>query len=185
MKDFICLRCETPQTGGNRRKYCDECRVLIKRERGAEDYQKHKDKRDAQISVWRKAKGPEYERERYRRMFERDPEAVRARARKRSLAYHHRNRDKQNAKIRARRMVRNFGITVAQYDEMLEKQGGVCAICGQACSSGRRLAIDHDHETGRVRALLCGNCNNGMGKFLENPDLLRKAANYIEMHKKP
>ena len=55
---------------------------------------------------------------------------------------------------------RNFGITLEQYDQMFEEQGGVCAIC-DGIEKNRRLAVDHDHDhdTGRVRGLLCTKCN--------------------------
>ena len=58
-----------------------------------------------------------------------------------------------------------FGITIEQYDKMLAAQDGVCAICAGECGSGRRLAVDHDHGTGRVRALLCVRCNRQLGLF--------------------
>lgn len=74
---------------------------------------------------------------------------------------------------------RYYGISYDEYIEMVEAQGGVCAICGNGCSSGRRLAVDHDHETGRIRALLCGNCNKGLGNFQENEELLGRAAGYL------
>ena len=76
-----------------------------------------------------------------------------------------------------------FGITQADYDAMLEAQGGVCTICGEPCKSGRNLAIDHDHETGEVRELLCSGCNTGIGNFRENATALENAAVYIRRHK--
>lgn len=80
----------------------------------------------------------------------------------------------------------NFGITVEQYDAMLLQQGGVCAICGERCASGKRLAVDHDHATGAVRDLLCGHCNLGLGNFKDNPERLAKAIRYLDRHmKKP
>ena len=79
-------------------------------------------------------------------------------------------------------MKRKYGITFDQYNQMLAAQGGVCAICGEACITGKRLAVDHCHTTGAVRALLCSNCNTGLGKFRDNPDLLRAAALYLEKH---
>lgn len=66
---------------------------------------------------------------------------------------------------RAWMLKHRFDLTVEQYDAMLEKQGGVCGMCGQTCSSGRRLAVDHDHQTGRVRGLLCVRCNRGLGAY--------------------
>jgi hypothetical protein len=63
---------------------------------------------------------------------------------------------------------------------MLAAQGGGCAICGRAPSTKISLHIDHDHETGRIRGLLCFVCNNGLGQFQEDPAVLRKAAAYVE-----
>lgn len=86
----------------------------------------------------------------------------------------------------------NFGMTWAQYQQLLADQGGGCAVCGSACSTGRLLAIDHDHaccpEVGRscgrcVRGLLCGGCNQGLGKFHDDSVLLRAAAAYVERHR--
>ncbi|MFE2969933.1 endonuclease domain-containing protein [Streptomyces sp. NPDC059340] len=58
-----------------------------------------------------------------------------------------------------------YGISLEEYDAMLRAQNGACAICGQPCSTGRQLAVDHDHMTGVVRALLCLNCNRNVGQF--------------------
>lgn len=83
----------------------------------------------------------------------------------------------------------NYGLTPEQYDLMLAGQAGGCAICGETCSSGRRLAVDHDHaccpdpakSCGKcIRGLLCGSCNQGVGKFRDNPGRLRAAADYLE-----
>ena len=81
---------------------------------------------------------------------------------------------------------RQYGITFKQYNEMLEKQNNVCAICGNPETSvirGKviRLAVDHDHDTGRVRGLLCSNCNIGIGNFKHDDNLLQKAIEYVRM----
>lgn len=61
-------------------------------------------------------------------------------------------------------MYRLYGITMAEYDTMLKGQGGVCAACGgREDVKGRRLCVDHDHDTGRVRGLLCHKCNTAIG----------------------
>jgi hypothetical protein len=73
-----------------------------------------------------------------------------------------------------------LGVTPEQYDEMLSAQGGTCAICEQVDHLGRRLAVDHDHETGEVRGLLCGRCNTMLGQMNDDPELLRRAASYLE-----
>lgn len=72
-----------------------------------------------------------------------------------------------------------FNITIEQYEELLIKQKGVCALCKQLCPSGKRLCIDHNHITGKVRGLLCYHCNVGLGHFMENAKLLMNAVDYI------
>ena len=73
---------------------------------------------------------------------------------------------------------RRYGITAEEADAMLEEQGGVCAICRAAPAAH----VDHDHSTGRVRALLCFNCNGGLGQFRDDPCLLQAAAFYVKHH---
>ena len=73
---------------------------------------------------------------------------------------------------------RRYGITAADADAMLELQGGMRAICRSAPAAH----VDHDHEPGAVRALLCFNCNGGLGQFREDPAVLRAAADYVEEH---
>lgn len=77
------------------------------------------------------------------------------------------------------RLKYRFGLTVEEYERMLDEQGGVCAICGEP-SAGRDLDVDHNHETNQVRGLLCWNCNTGIGKFKDSPMLLKKAIKYLE-----
>lgn len=76
-------------------------------------------------------------------------------------------------------LMNRYGLTVEQYEEMHARQGGVCAICGEECSSGRSLAVDHDHKTGLVRGLLCTRCNWGLGHFLDDVVRLKAAIAYL------
>jgi hypothetical protein len=76
-------------------------------------------------------------------------------------------------------LIRHFGITPIQYQAMFEAQGEVCAICQQGDSSGRRLAVDHDHQTGRVRGLLCWACNTTLGHLRESASTLERAIKYL------
>jgi len=79
---------------------------------------------------------------------------------------------------------RTYGITISDYDEILEEQSGGCAICGRTPEeNGKKLFVDHDHETGEVRGLLCNRCNRCIGSFHDDQYLLRSAANYIEKFK--
>lgn len=72
-----------------------------------------------------------------------------------------------------------YGITPEEWDRMYEEQDGVCAICLQAETQNRRMAVDHCHVTGKVRGLLCQACNTGIGKLGDCPDRLRRAAQYL------
>lgn len=76
-------------------------------------------------------------------------------------------------------LIRKFGITLKQYHEMSEAQGGVCAICRKANSDGRLFAVDHDHKTQEVRGLLCGNCNRGIGNLHDSIEVLQAAISYL------
>lgn len=73
-----------------------------------------------------------------------------------------------------------YGITIQDYDRMLVEQDNNCAICNEFEPIERNpLAVDHCHSTGKVRGLLCSNCNTAIGKFKENRDLLIAAVQYL------
>ena len=74
---------------------------------------------------------------------------------------------------------RTFGITLEDFEAMLSAQGGGCAICGRAAPEGTSLHVDHDHETGVVRGLLCFTCNGALGMFTENEEYLARATEYV------
>lgn len=79
-----------------------------------------------------------------------------------------------------------YGITEAQYELMLKSQNGVCAICGRSETSKhqngkiKRLSVDHNHKTYKIRGLLCQCCNAAIGMAKDDPKVLRKAAEYLE-----
>jgi hypothetical protein len=74
---------------------------------------------------------------------------------------------------------RTYGLTIKEYEAMLTGQGGVCRICKPPPPKGGKLHVDHDHNTGKVRGLLCRNCNHGLGNFKDNPFLLIEAYKYL------
>ncbi len=93
-------------------------------------------------------------------------------------------KDANRPKLREYNLVRLYGITIEQYDTLFQIQGGVCAICSQPPKEGKKpLHVDHDHVTGSVRALLCGECNKSLGGFQDSPELLDKAAAYLRKYK--
>lgn len=72
-----------------------------------------------------------------------------------------------------------FDITADEYEQMLKAQNGVCSICHKPNRDGKKLAIDHNHITGKVRGLLCRNCNIGIGFFNDKLELLWNAYQYL------
>lgn len=108
----------------------------------------------------------------------------------RTKTWQRENREKYNAKQRKWKadhrdrerdgyLRRKYGISQADYDAMLEAQGGGCGICGDAPPDDVAFHVDHDHRTGEVRGLLCVNCNNGLGQFRESKGRLAGAAEYV------
>lgn len=83
---------------------------------------------------------------------------------------------------RATHLSRTFGLTAEQYEAMVVAQDGHCAQCVRRDLPEKRLAVDHDHKTGRIRGLLCADCNRGIGLFGDDPERLRAAADYLDRH---
>jgi hypothetical protein len=95
-----------------------------------------------------------------------------------------RQRNKENLKIsNLRSNLRNgFGLTLEEYGALLATQGEVCAICGGK-DEKVRLAVDHCHETGDIRGLLCRRCNTGLGLFRDSVELMTRAIQYVKDHR--
>ncbi|MFZ3556307.1 endonuclease VII domain-containing protein [Streptomyces sp. BH055] len=85
-------------------------------------------------------------------------------------------KDCRATKGRAGHLKRQYGITEAERDELVAAQVGVCCICLDAPA----VHVDHCHETGRVRGVLCFSCNAALGQFRDRPDAIRRAAAYVE-----
>ena len=91
--------------------------------------------------------------------------------------------------VRNRNLQINFGISIDDYDKLLEKQNGICAICGKVESRKnmygiKRLAVDHNHNTGKIRGLLCSCCNQGLGMFYVDDKGVELLLNAIEYMRK-
>jgi hypothetical protein len=82
-------------------------------------------------------------------------------------------------KVREKNLKQRYGLTEAQYNAILARQKGRCAICHRF----RKLSVDHCHGKGRVRGLLCSNCNSALGLFEENATIMASATKYIRTHK--
>lgn len=70
-----------------------------------------------------------------------------------------------------------YGLTMSELQALFDKQSSTCLICER---SGKKLEVDHDHETGAVRGLLCSRCNKGLGQFCDDPSMLKRALAYLE-----
>lgn len=112
---------------------------------------------------------------------------------KKNIKYYQKNRDIMIEKKKERykknpeknweeKIIRKYGINKETYMDMFNKQGGKCCICYIPQDKlKRRLAVDHCHKTGKVRALLCLNCNRGIGMLKDNPEYLRRAVELLEV----
>lgn len=96
--------------------------------------------------------------------------------------YREKNKEKFLAIERKSKLKITYGITPEQYNDMLDKQEGKCAICLAKKPGGRTkmFFIDHCHDTNKVRGLLCMRCNTGLGLFLDNPKFLLSAISYLK-----
>jgi hypothetical protein len=155
-------------------KKCGEVQALAEfyKHPGARDGRRPECKRCTNaIRLRRYRLNPEREIARVRAWQQANPQRVKAWAEK--------NRDKRLKKLREIHLRNKFGLTPDEYDRILETQGGVCALCESPPTPGISLHVDHDHGTGEIRGLLCVRCNNALGLFREDPDLLKRAARYI------
>jgi len=118
--------------------------------------------------------------------------AIAARTRSKNRQYH---RDRSKAWYRANKAyckkkrraacLKQYGLTPKEFDKKLAEQGGTCAICtGPPANRWNRYAVDHDHETGKNRGLLCARCNLAIGQLQENEDIMKKCIEYLRLHGK-
>lgn len=107
-----------------------------------------------------------------RNLYERDKERIKARCK----AYYQANRDKRRVWNRTWKLKNEYGITLCEYEAMLEQQNGLCAICQNRMD---KVCIDHCHTSGKVRGLLCDNCNKAIGLLKDNPYVVKGARDYL------
>jgi hypothetical protein len=95
------------------------------------------------------------------------------------------DKDPERLKLyyREHNLKNKFGISLGDFEEMLQNQGGVCLICKGPPTGKGDYHVDHDHITQKIRGLLCHGCNTGIGSLKDSPELLEAAANYIRKHR--
>lgn len=96
--------------------------------------------------------------------------------------WHRENNVERRREYNSHHNLKRYGITLEQYQKLLDKQQSRCAICLTDDPKGRgdKLHVDHCHTTGSIRGLLCGKCNTGLGLFNDNINILRNAIKYLE-----
>jgi hypothetical protein len=151
-----------------------------------EEYREYNRKKQQEYRRKDPKKATRQSREDHERLMS-DPERL---EKKRAYAREYQRQYRQNnfRAWKSGKLKSAYGITIEEYEEMYERQEGVCALCGRAETSTyrsepRRLAVDHCHDTGKVRALLCSNCNTGLGSFMHDPELLQRAISYLDRYR--
>lgn len=105
----------------------------------------------------------------------------RARRKRRDAIAAYKRRTYTTAVARGYAMKSKYGLTPEAYRGMLELQAGLCACCTKPMKPGYGTHVDHDHATGKVRALVCNRCNNGLA-FMDSPVFLADAKSYLEVY---
>lgn len=154
---------------------CKECRKPIVKNY----YNSHKQDRVEYAKTYREENMPkilEYREKTKNIKSQRDKERYQANKEEKKKFYH------VNKKLmKGRQLVKKYGITLEEYNLRLKNQNNVCAICKSSENTGgRALAVDHDHETGKIRGLLCSKCNVSLGNINDNVEILRKMIQYLE-----
>jgi hypothetical protein len=91
-------------------------------------------------------------------------------------------REKNRTRLMEARLMREYGISIDVYNDLLERQSGACAICGCPNWRGSEPRVDHDHSTGKVRGLLCRNCNLVLGMIGDDPKTAQGIVEYLRHH---
>lgn len=142
-----------------------------RREADRKSYLKHREKRIQRARQWRK-ENPDKLREIKRRWDANNPEKLREQRRRKKP------RSLEKAREASRKHL--YGVTSEMFETMLVEQNHSCKICGKKPRPGRTLTVDHCHETGQVRGLLCTACNVAIGQLGDNEAGLLRALNYVQ-----
>lgn len=93
---------------------------------------------------------------------------------------HQEHRRNYNRMVSLRKL---YGMSLEEYENIMERQDGGCAICGRKPGSKRKHHVDHDHETGKIRGILCSQCNTGLGMFSDDIEKMKTACIYLMSNK--
>ncbi len=183
----ICSRCKKIKGLADYAKGRPECKVCAS-DWARKYHQKNKEERNKQKRKYYRD-NTEKIKERKQKYRQNNKEKIK----EYTLKYRQENREKintatreyyqNNKKMVAKKAIeynlRKYNLTFEKFSQILSKQGGVCLICKKPPNKGRRLHVDHCHKTGVTRALLCINCNRGLGFFIDDPYILQRAIEYL------
>lgn len=96
--------------------------------------------------------------------------------------YRENNLQKTKQMSRKNHIKRKFGLSIEEYESILNSQNKVCAVCQEKCHTGYNLAVDHNHKTGKIRGLLCKNCNTAIGLLKENIQVIENVIIYLSFY---
>lgn len=153
-----------PKARAKSRRYYAEHRDALREKARVAQRERYATNRDAMLA-WQ----AKYRKE--------NPELIRAQRKERYRKNKHKHREKRLAAL--------YGLQPGEFERMLEAQQGRCAICSLPLRPGRATNVDHDHSTGRVRALLCTPCNTAIGFMEDDVDRIYRAAEYVAAHRRP
>lgn len=159
-------------------KICPKCR----KNKPLSDFYNHKGRKDGKSYICKAC--DDARRISDQRLFEqRNPEA---KFKKRLKGKLYRNTETGKFSALKGRLKNNYNLTPEAYNIIFNKQQGLCAICGNSeiwieprTKKLALLAVDHDHKTNKIRGLLCRRCNSSLGGFRDNPEILKKAIEYL------
>ena len=136
---------------------------------------------------------PEQRREYAKQYYKANKEKMKEQSRAAYFKNHEDNKKKRREKAidhseayskwgRGYRIRKDYGITEEEYEARIAAQGCKCAICQEPLDNPKTTHLDHNHETGQLRGVLCISCNHGLGKFKDRTDLLEAAIEYLNSH---
>lgn len=159
-------------------KICCKCKI----EKEKSEFSKDKNQKDGYTYSCKLCRN-----EKYKEWVKNNPDKmikVKENSKIRSNKYYH--SDVGQISYRKSHLKNNFGMSIEEFDIILEKQNNVCAICNnpETMIKNTFLSVDHCHETKINRGLLCSNCNRGIGLLKDNVEILKNAINYLITYKK-
>lgn len=149
-----------------------------------EKVERRRQKKNASQKKWR-TDNPELSKKKAKDRYHKDPQSAAAKVQK----WRKEHPEQWSLIQKACNLRSKYGLSVEEYEKLLLSQNGCCAICGTSDPKSKNAAsrrggfpVDHDHKTGKIRGLLCGHCNTGMGLLGDSIEILKKAIAYLSKH---